>query len=111
MISQSFYNKKNLITQFLGGKVQHYPVKDASITAEWYEYIIKANENLYTIASRIFGKNLEYLWTYIADNNPPRQPDDWRAGDVIRLPKIIIRDSDTIKSNYSNVKSSASTTV
>lgn len=103
MISSTFYNKKNLISQFLGGKVQHYPVKDPSVTVEWYEYIIKANETLYTIAERIFGKNLEYMWTYIADNNPPRLPDDWHSGDIVKLPKIIVRDSDTIRQNYSNV--------
>lgn len=106
MISPSFYNKKNLISLFFGGKVEHYPVKDPSVTIEWYEYIIKANENLYSIAARIFGTNLEYLWTYIADNNPPRQPDDWVAGDIIRLPNIIVRDSDTIKTIYKNAKTS-----
>ena len=100
MISPTFYNKKNLISQFLEGKVQHYPIKDPSVTIEWYEYIIMANETLYSIAARIFGRNLEYMWTYIADNNPPRLPDDWNPGDIIRLPKIIIRDSDTITSNF-----------
>ena len=102
MISTAFYNKKNLVSQFLGGKVQHYPVKDPSVTVEWYDYIVKANENLYTIAARIFGQGLEYMWTYIADNNPPRMPDDWTPGDVLRLPKIIVRDSDTIRPIYSN---------
>lgn len=97
MISPNFYNKKNLATQFLGGKISHFPIKDPSITLDWYEYVIKANENLYTISQRIFGKNLEYMWTLIADNNPPRHPDEWSAGDIIKLPKIIIRDSDTIK--------------
>lgn len=101
MINPAFYNKKNLTTQFLGGKVSHYPIKDPSITIEWYDYIVKSHETLYTIAARIFGKNLEYLWTYIADNNPPRMPDEWRAGDTIKLPKVIIRDSDTLKTTYS----------
>lgn len=102
MISPTFYNKKNLIAQFLGGKVYHYPIKDASVTLEWYEYIIRSNENIYTIASKIFGKGMEHLWTYIADNNPPRRPDEWRPGDIIRLPKVIIRDSDTIIPRYTN---------
>lgn len=102
MISPNFYTKRNLVEQFLGGKVPHYPVKDASVALEWYDYLIKANETLYTIAARIFGDNLEYMWTYIADNNPPRMPDDWHVGDVVRLPRIIIRDSDTIKTVYSH---------
>lgn len=105
MISPNFYNKKRLVTTLLGGKVQHYPVKNASITIEWYDYIVRVHENLYTIASKVFGDNLEYMWTYIADNNPPRLPDDWHTGDIVRLPKIIIRDSDTQATIYSNATS------
>lgn len=95
MISPAFYNKKNIVTSFLGGKTQHYPIKSPSVTWKWYDYTLMAHETLYTVAARIFGANLEYMWTLIADNNPPRHPDEWNAGDVIRLPKIIIRDSDT----------------
>ena len=102
MISNTFYNKKNLVSQFLGGKIPHYPAKAPSITAEWYEYVVKSHETIYTIAARIFGNGLEYMWTYIADNNPPRHPDDWKAGDIMLLPKIIIRDSDTIRVKYVN---------
>ena len=98
MISSAFYNKKNVVNQLLGGKVSHYPIKDPSVTLEWYEYVMKHNETLYTVAERIFGSDLEHLWTYIADNNPPRFPDDWHVGDIVRLPKIIIRDSDIISS-------------
>lgn len=96
MISFSFYNKRNTVTQLLGGKVSHYPIKDPSITLEWYNYKLKVGETLYTIAEKIFGRDLEHLWTYIADNNPPRLPDDWHVGDVVRLPKVIIRDSDVL---------------
>lgn len=95
MISPAFYNKKNLVTLLEGGHTQHYPVKSPSVTWEWYEYILMARETLYTVAARLFGRDLEYMWTLIADNNPPRHPDDWNPGDVIRLPKVIIRDSDT----------------
>lgn len=98
MISSAFYNKKNVVNQLLGGKVSHYPIKDPSVTLEWYEYVMKHNETLYTVAEKIFGSDLEHLWTYIADNNPPRLPDDWHVGDIVRLPKIIIRDSDIISS-------------
>lgn len=98
MISAAFYNKKNVVNQLLGGKVSHYPIKDPSVTIEWYEYVMKHNETFYTVAERIFGSDLEHLWTYIADNNPPRLPDDWHVGDIVRLPKVIIRDSDIISS-------------
>lgn len=95
MMSPTFYNKKRLASIYLEGKVLHFPIKDASFTLEWYNYIIKAHETIYSISARIFGEHLEHMWTYIADNNPPRHPDDWVPGDTIRLPKIIIRDSDS----------------
>ena len=94
MINPSFYNKKRLETRYMGS-IQHYPIKQASVTLEWYEYTLKHNETIYKVAQNIFGVNLEYMWTIILDNNPPRHPDDWRQGDTIRLPKVIIRDSDT----------------
>lgn len=100
MISQAFYNKNNLVYQYLDGKVPHYAVKDPSITLEWYDYILRAGESLYTVAQRLFGKNLEYMWTYIADNNALRHPDDWNPGDMVKLPRVIIRDSDTIRTKF-----------
>lgn len=93
MINNGFYNYHNLKEEYLGGKVQHYPIKDASVTLEWYEYVVKAGETLYSIAAKVFGSTMMQNWTYIADNNPPRNPDDWRMGDVLRLPKVIIRDT------------------
>jgi hypothetical protein len=95
MISSTFYNKANLVNVFFDGKVLHFPAKDPSVTLEWYNHIVRENENLYTLAAKVFGKGLEYMWTYIADNNPPIHPDSWKSGDIIRLPRIIVRDSDT----------------
>ena len=103
MISPTFYNNRNVVAEYLGGLVPHYAIKDPSVTLEWYEYILKVNETLYTVASKIFGEGLENMWTYIADNNPPRPVDDWAAGDIIRLPRVIIRDSDIIKQEFQNV--------
>lgn len=103
MISPVFYNKKNLVAEYLGGKVPHYAIKDPSVTLEWYDYVLKVNETLYTVTAKLFGKDMEYLWTYIADNNPPRHVDDWNPGDIVRLPRIIIRDTDVIRQKFDNV--------
>lgn len=97
MINNTFYNSRNTEFTFLGGKVRHYPIKNPSVTLQWYEYVLKKGETLYSISAKLFGKNLDYMWTYIADNNILKHPDDWKEGDVIRLPKVIIRDSDTRK--------------
>ena len=103
MISPTYYNKRNLVAEYGGGKVPHYAIKDPSVTLEWYDYKIGMGETIYTIAAKVFGEGLEYMWTYIADNNVPRHPDDWVVGDIIRLPKIIVRDSDVIKQIFVNV--------
>lgn len=95
MINSQFYNSFDLVHQYLGGKISHYPVKDKSIVKSTYDYILKDNENLYTLAAKIFGDNLQYMWTYIADCNPPRHPDDWNTGDIVKLPLVVIRDSET----------------
>jgi len=97
MISQTFYNKNNLASYFLAGTVKHFPVKDSSVIIEWREYTLKAFETIYTVSKDVFGKDLVHLWTYIADSNPPRHPDDWKIGDVIKIPKIIVRDADTTR--------------
>lgn len=94
MISPFFYTKGNAV---LDGNVLRYPLKSPSVTLEWYDYVLKAGETIYSVSERLFGKDLGYMWTYIADNNPLRHPDEWQAGDIIRLPKVIIRDSDTIR--------------
>lgn len=109
MISSNFYKKRNLSADLLGGKVAHYAVKDPSITIEWYNYTVKSHENLYTITANVFGKGKEHLWTYIADNNPPRSPFDWEMGDIVRLPKVIIKESDTLRTLYSNVQTTTTT--
>lgn len=109
MISSSFYNKRNLSADLLGGKVSHYAVKDPSVTIEWYNYTVKSFENLYTIAAKVFGSGSERLWTYIADNNPPRSPFDWEMGDIIKLPRIIIKDSDTLATTYSHAANTTTT--
>lgn len=95
MISEVFYNKANLTSALLGGRVKHFPIKDRSVIVSWRDYVMKENDSIYTLAENLFGKNLGHLWTYIADANPLRHPDSWNTGDIIKLPRIIIRDSDT----------------
>lgn len=103
MISNTFYNKRNLVCEYLGAKVPHYAIKEPSIILDWYEHTILKGETLYNLASKIFGDKLEYMWTYIADNNPPRLVDDWKVGDIIRLPKVIVRDTETQIIPFANV--------
>lgn len=95
MISSIFYNRANLVKVFFEGKALHFPLKDASVTLIWYNYTMTSVDSIYTLAVKVFGENLEYMWTYIADNNHIKHPDSWKTGDIIKLPKVIVRDTDT----------------
>lgn len=93
MINSDFYTVSNTARVYLEGKVPHFIAKDPTITLEQYPYTIKLGETIYSIAEKVFGKGLGHLWTIIADNNPPRMPDDWAVGDVVYLPRVILKDS------------------
>jgi AAA+ ATPase superfamily predicted ATPase len=95
MINPDFYNSNNLVHQYLGGKIAHYPIKDRSIIKDSYVYTLKKNEDVFSLAAKIFDTELQSYWTYISDCNPIRHPDDWSMGEKIKIPKIIIRDNDT----------------
>ena len=102
MISKDFYNSKNLVRQYLGGKVYHYPIKDKSITLQDYNYRFVGGDTVYSVALKTFGDGLDYLWPFLTDNNSLRHQDDWTMGDFFRLPKLILKDTDTLSTIYTN---------
>jgi hypothetical protein len=94
MINPLFYAKERVVKEFLGGKIGHYQIKESSVALEVEEYTLKAQEDVYTLAAKLFGKDYDDFWTYIADINMLRDLDEWKAGDVILLPKILLRDTE-----------------
>lgn len=109
MINKNYYLTANQNSFYLGGKVKHYVAREPSKTLKHYEYRIKKGETIYSIAERLFGKGLTYFWTYIADNNIPRNPDDWAYGDTINLPIVLLKDIETNKTSYHNAETTSTT--
>lgn len=109
MISKEFYNSKNLIKQYLGGKVSHYPIKDASVTLKDFNYRLVAGDSLQVIAEGVFGRGMDSFWPYLADNNRLNHPDDWTIGDNFKLPLLIIKDTDNLSTKYANAKATTTT--
>lgn len=109
MINKDYYNNSNQVSRYLNGKVKHYNIKEPSKTLTWYNYHIKKGETIFTIAEKIFGKGLTHLWTYIADNNIPRNPGDWGEDDIIRLPIILIKDLEINKTTFGDAETSSTT--
>lgn len=105
MINQSFYKANQLVSLYLGGKVQHYTSRELAIVLESYEYLVQAGDTMYTLAKKIFGEDQEFQWTYIADINFLRQPDDLQPGETILLPRIILSELRYQKPNYAKTPS------
>lgn len=109
MINKEYYTTNNQVSLYLNGKVRHYKAKNPSKTVKWYNYELKKGETIYTLANKLFGEGLTHLWTYIADNNIPRNPDDWMEGDTIKLPIIIVKDLESNRTSYSNAETTSTT--
>lgn len=107
MINPNFYSVNNAVYQYFGGKVLHYPVREKATVVGTYEYTLSFGENMYTLASKLFGEDREFLWTILAEINELREPDDWEAGEVVKLPKVIINETIIPETIYSNVKTSS----
>ena len=109
MINPTFYNSTNTVYAYFGGKVLHYPVRPKVTVVGTYKYTLTFGENMYTLASELFGKEREHFWTILAEINDLREPDDWVAQEVVNLPKVIVTESKETKTEYTNVKTDSTT--
>lgn len=91
MISPQFYTDDNVAQVYLGGKRPHYLQKSRDVTIEGYDYAMDFGEDMYTLGLKLFGQTQLRNWTYIADGNKLKMPDEWEAGDVIKLPTVILQ--------------------
>lgn len=94
MISPGYYkNSRNRGKVYLGAIREHFLQKPRIVVLDSYDYIISDGEDMYSLATKVFGKDNQHLWTIIADLNPLRMPDDWVPGDTVKLPLIIVQES------------------
>ena len=105
MISKNFYKQSKLVNEFLGGRLQHYPIKEPTTVLTTREYTVQSGDTMYSLARTIFGDDFEYNWTIISDINFLRMPDELQAGEVIKLPIIILDDSHFTKIGYDKTSS------
>jgi hypothetical protein len=92
MISPSYYVPDNLVQLYRGGRVRHFLQKPRTVTVSSREAILNFGDTLTSKAAELFGPENEFFWTIIADGMPVRYPDNYQAGDVIRLPRIVLND-------------------
>jgi hypothetical protein len=106
MISPKYYNEENLKQVYLNGKLRHYMHKDKATVVKKRPYTLLYGEDIYTLAERIFGSDSLYHWTIIADINKLRRPDDWKEGEVVWIPEIIVNEEHKVQKRYSEARSS-----
>lgn len=103
MISRAFYKENNL-SKLFGYGLQHYLIKDATLSISTYTYEVQSGDTMYSLAKRLF-QGAEYNWTIIADLNYTRRPDELVPGETILLPLIVLDDTRFNKINYDQTPS------
>lgn len=91
MINFNFYIARNLVTKF--SKLRHYPRKDRHKIVKYKLYTVQVGDTAYSLAKRFFGKYREYHWTYICDLNGGRDPLSFVAGEVIKIPTVVVSET------------------
>lgn len=104
MINPTFYTDKNTVKQYFKGKTTHYALKELVTVVGTYDYVLKFGENMYTLAIDLFGADKEHFWTILAEINELREPDDWEAEEVVKLPKIVVNELREDKTIFTNVR-------
>lgn len=107
MINPSFYILDRKVQSFLGGKVAHFPLRLRIKVLATTSYIVKDGDTMYNIASRLFGNIGEYNWTIISEINFLRKPDELIIGEEIKLPLVILSETETRLPTYEQNTSTA----
>lgn len=107
MISQGFYISDLAVQYFHAKTIKHFPIKDKTHVISKVPYTIKESDTIYSIASNWFGENNQFHWTIITDLNNYIRFEDLQVGDIIYLPKIIIKDTIERVSTYEQNSSTA----
>lgn len=106
MIAPAFYkNTANQSTTYLRGKFKHFKQRTPTTVVGTYEYVLSYGDTMYNLAERLFGADSEHLWYILSDINQLRMPDEWVAGEKIKLPEIIVQESATGVRSITNVRS------
>lgn len=107
MISPTFYLPGNTTKKFSFTKLRHFPKKNFSVCLRYEPYKVQDGDDLYIIASKVFGKFGECYWTVIADLNGILKPDWLQVGQIIKVPVTVIEDKIDYKITYDNNVSTA----
>jgi len=92
MIYQDKLNLNNVRSVYLTGKADHYMPVPRNKILETTEYDIKASDSINTISEFLFkfSGGGESNWTILCNTNRLRRPQDWRTGETLKIPLVIV---------------------
>lgn len=92
-ISPKYYNPSNTTQAYISSRRNHYLHKERIVVVKSYAYVLDYGEDMYSLAKKLFGEANQYMWTIIADLNELREPQDWKAGETVLLPELIVSET------------------
>jgi hypothetical protein len=104
MIAKTFHDNALIKGAYMGTTRPHYPLRELAEIQGFDEVTLMAGEDLYDLAIRIFGEGNEDLWYVLAESNPLRDPTDYKAGDVVRVPRVV-----SVQEEAADIKNEIST--
>lgn len=104
MIHPSFYRQENLRREYFGGRVPHHTIKRRSKAIGSYTYTLKAEETVFDLAPKVFGEDAQRNWTFLAELNTTRKPDEWDVNEVVTLPKIVVVNRESTLTKFSDAE-------
>ncbi len=93
-----FHKTTTPITSSLSGGRLHFPIREETLVLEKSIHVLQRGENPYTLALALF--NDDKLYYFIADINEPKDPMQWETGEIIKLPQVIIQQSEAKLESY-----------
>ena len=100
MINPNFYQPIKAVKIYFDGRVQHYLQRSRTVVLKKYPYVMKEGDDVYSLALRVFGETGMFFWTIIAECNNTKMPDQWRIGETIYLPEVILNDPEIRTLDY-----------
>ena len=90
-MSSKYASKTELITSSISGGRLHHSFRPLVKALETYDYATSFGENFHTLSALIFDSD-ELYWM-LQDINPPKDAFNFSAGDIVKLPLEMLRDT------------------
>jgi hypothetical protein len=99
-IAPKFYSDSNTVRVYGNAKRNHFLLREHITYVGSNQVTFSDKEDIYTLASSLFGRDSQFLWYVLAETNRPLPPDEYTAGDKVNIPIDVISDEPTYIRKY-----------